>query len=738
MKRLLFGVLFTSSLWVLTNIYPVKAQTQIVKQSQIEESKLFYTYEGKKIPLKQRNDVVGVVFKQNATQSTSLPLHLQLQQDLRRNRKLSKVEIKSLGRSYALMKVASNSKKFAIIQLRLNQKDYIDTTLPVLSRYKHREEIILPNEIIVTFEEQLSPKQKLVILQQNSLEIVRTSRLNTNRYIVKSKIASGTDILNIANQLYQIKGVKSATPNFIQLGNQEISRKTKESVNRFKKKSLTEINTAFQSNLLPQQWYLNSTPLKFCLANFAESVDKCLTQSMYKKSDLSLLRTDIYATEAWQNSNAGKGVVVAVLDFLIQWDHPDLIKNVYTIGKKEKSKFNDEKHGWDFVNDDADTRISQKALSKFRPLFQDTFWLSDDALLEKYRHYVLKENNYESFCIRKKIQHFCTRKQIAEKIRTYIRSEITGLFHGTLVSGVIAAKPQESKGLFGVAPHAKILPVNVGKIVYHSEDIFRESIQTSDVVEGIDYAVARGADIVNISLGWFLPTAEFKNAIIRAYNKNPSIVFVGSASNDNHIEVDFPAAIKGVIAVGATNINGYRAPYSNFGNGLTVVAPGGDLSMEKIGYRGGILTTGGTGIDKFWQTIIFKPKTPWGSTLDTKGKYIRVQGTSFASPIVAGVIALMKGEDPQRRLSRQQIISILKQTSSYEGLNLSEEEKKRYEKLVLSSKVPPGISIEKYFFGHGLVNAQKAVKEVQRQLKNLDNSNTSDRKNSSTVDTGKE
>ena len=93
------------------------------------------------------------------------------------------------------------------------------------------------------------------------------------------------------------------------------------------------------------------------------------------------------------------------------------------------------------------------------------------------------------------------------------------------------------------------------------------------------------------------------------------------------------------------------------------------------------MTTGGTGIDEFWRGIILKPTTPWGTALDTRGKYIRAQGTSFASPVIAGVIALMKGEDPQRRLSREEIISILKKTASYDGLTLSKKERLQVDRL---------------------------------------------------------
>ncbi|MEO1375580.1 MAG: S8 family serine peptidase [Cyanobacteria bacterium J06635_10] len=694
MKRLLSGILLTSGLWVLTGVSHSRAETLILKQSE-KQSELFYTYDGKKIPLKQRNDIIAVAFKPQATQSTSLPLYLKLQQDFRRNQNPLKLEVEPLGKHHALMKLGSDRDNSAIMHLRLNQKAYVDSTLPVLSRREYTEEVILPNEILVSFDEQLLLSQKQIILQQHNLEIIRPLRFSTNRYVVKSKTASGTSILKVANQLHQAQGVKSATPNFIQLRNTDFFQKPKELIKSPYSKQVEKKN-GFQTNLLDRQWHLNSNPLRVCLTKFALNVDKCLRERLYEKSELSLPRTDIRATEAWQNSKAGKGVLVAVLDDFIQWNHPDLINNIYTVDEEVKDKLKDEKHGWDFVNDDADTRISKKEIAKLRPIFQDTFSLSDDPLLEKYKYYALSIKNKNPLY---------TRKQVAQKLRDKIRKDIAGFFHGTWVSGIIAARSQVPWGIAGVAPKAKILPVSVCKL----------GCSFSHVVEGIDYAVARGADIINISLGGYLPSSEIKNAIIRAHRKKPNLAIVAAAGNDTNLEVSFPAAIKGVIAVGGINIKGNRAPYSNFGKGLTVVAPGGDNGGGSE-FRGGILTTGGTGINEFWQGINLKPKTPWGTNLDTVGKYIRVEGTSFASPIVAGIIALMKGEDPQRILSREQIISILKQTAVYDGLTLSDAEKELYTLLVLSGKVPSEVSVEQYFFGNGLVNAYRAIKEVQRQL----------------------
>ncbi|MEL7240873.1 MAG: S8 family serine peptidase [Cyanobacteria bacterium J06643_5] len=692
MKRLLFGILLTSGLWVLTGNLHSRAETSVLKQSGTQEE-LFYNYYGKKIPLKQRNDVIAVAFKPEATRNAFLPLYLKLQQDFKRNTNASDIEVEPLGKHYALMKMASNSSKSTIMQLRLSQKAYVDATLPVVSRQKHSEKIILPNEIVVSFDEQLSKSEKQVILQQHNLEIIRPLRFSKNRYVVKSRTVSGTGILKVANQLYQAKGVKSATPNFIQQRSKYFSKKAKETINSFHKKQIPEKQTG---NLLAQQWHINSNPLKVCLSKYSNNVEKCLSEGLYK-SDASPKRADVRAQEAWQNSKAGEGVLVAVLDDFIQWDHPDLIRNIYAVDKQKKGKLKDEKHGWDFVDDDADTRISDKELKVLRPIFQDTFALSDDTLLEKYRYYALTI---------KKDNPFYNRKQIARKLRDSIRKDIASFFHGTWVSGIIAARSQDALGVVGVAPNAQILPVTVCK----------SGCKISHIVEGIDYAVARDVDVINMSFGGYLPSVDIKDAIIRAHRKSPSLVIVAAAGNEQNFEVGFPSSVKGVISVGATNINGNRAPYSNFGNRLTMVAPGGDFS-QKIGNLGGILTTGGTGIDGFWQGIILKPKTPWGTTLDNRGKYIRVEGTSFASPVVAGVVALMKGEDPQRLLSRKEIISILKKTASYDGLTLSKKEREIYKILLLLGQVSPRVSIEQYFFGNGLVNAHTAVKEVKRQLR---------------------
>ncbi|MBO1048336.1 MAG: S8 family serine peptidase [Dolichospermum sp. DEX182a] len=265
----------------------------------------------------------------------------------------------------------------------------------------------------------------------------------------------------------------------------------------------------------------------------------------------------------------------------------------------------------------------------------------------------------------------------------------------------MAAKPQNSKGLLGVAPNAQILPVRLFGL--------NGSYSPAAYIEAIGYAANRGADIINLSLGSILPSPGEEEAIADVLKANPKLVIVAAAGNENTNQVTFPAAYPGVVSVGATNITGNRASYSNYGQGLDLVAPGGDLNTP--GLLGGIPTTGGTSLNAFWQGIP-NPSTRWSSVVDGRGKYWWVEGTSFASPTVAGVVALMKGEN--KGISRERLVSILKSTASYQGLTISQEDSKLYRSQRSKSAVPATVKEQQYFFGKGLVNADAAVQAVKK------------------------
>ncbi|HBB31694.1 MAG TPA: peptidase S8 [Cyanobacteria bacterium UBA8803] len=720
MKRLLSSLVLTSCLWGAANPVNLLAPPPAVAQVPAP-SDLFYTFYGQQIPLAVRSDIIGVSFKpqRGTTRGFSQSAYLRLQQALQGGGGNTRggpppgqpldVEVTPLGDRYALVKLSASSNSTPTdVSDRIQKQSYVENTLPVLTRGSTSEEsgedqqvVVLPNEIVLSLEPKTSKLQRDLLLTRNNLEIVRPLRFSKNRYVVRSKSASGTAVLNVANQLNGMTGVQSATPNFVQSITSGIREQTvhttslrthpnaveelQKLLSRFPKSA----QSPFPSAMLPLQWHLDSTARRGQL----------------------LPRTDVRATAAWQESNQGEGVVVAVIDSLIQWDHPDLANSIYTVGDVP-DKLPNEVHGWDFSGEgegDPDTRISSEELTLLQPEFKKSFELSNIDLLKEYE-WLAAEYSFN--------HPEASPGEAANWIRNFIRNRIAAEFHGTWSAGVIAARPADEMGVIGVAPNAKILPVRVFGL--------NGEITSADLIEAIGYAAARGADVINMSLGSLMPDRELTDQVFEILDTHPKLLIIASAGNNGIDGVGFPAAIPGVVSVGATNIAGNRTVYSNYGGRLDVVAPGGDTEQN---LSGGILTTGGTWVDGFWEGISV-PDYAWGVTLDPQGKYVQVEGTSFSAPTVAGVMALMKGEDPNRNLSRDRLVAILKETASSEALTLSKADENQYR---LQASIgfgasmdfpflrpsgifpqPQPVSAQQYFFGNGLVNAEAAIRQVKR------------------------
>ena len=212
-------------------------------------------------------------------------------------------------------------------------------------------------------------------------------------------------------------------------------------------------------------------------------------------------------------------------------------------------------------------------------------------------------------------------------------------WHGTHVSGTIAALTNNSSGVAGVAFNAKIVPARVlGKCGGYTSDIADAIIWTSGgTVSGVP-ANANPAKVLSISLGGIgACDTTTQSAINSARSRGANVVV--AAGNENHnASQDSPANCSGVITVAAVGRNGGKASYSNFGATVEVAAPGGS------GGANSVLSTLNT-----------------GTTTPGSDSYALYNGTSMATPHVSGVVALMLSVKPT--LTPDQVTSILQSTA---------------------------------------------------------------------------
>ena len=137
--------------------------------------------------------------------------------------------------------------------------------------------------------------------------------------------------------------------------------------------------------------------------------------------------------------------------------------------------------------------------------------------------------------------------------------------HGTHVAGTIAQSTNNGYGVAGIAYEAQIMPLKVlsaggGGTV-------------ADIAEAIKFAADNHADVINMSLGGGGESHLMKEAINYAYDKG--VVIVAAAGNENRNASSYPARYPRVISVAATDAAGDKAPYSNYGAGVDISAPGG-------------------------------------------------------------------------------------------------------------------------------------------------------------------
>ncbi len=331
--------------------------------------------------------------------------------------------------------------------------------------------------------------------------------------------------------------------------------------------------------------------------------------------------TRVQAPAAWEKANSSPNIKIAVIDAGVQIDHPDLKDNIWVNAKEiagnkiddDHNGFIDDVNGWDFVENTPDPS----------PKF-DEGWTE------------------------------------------------SGISHGTMVAGIIAATGNNREGITGVTWRAQIMPLRA------LND--KGEGRVGAVVRAIDYAVHNGADIINLSFVGFNYSQALQDAIQRAYDAG--VIVVAAAGNEQEdgegYDTDkhpiYPACYDGkngenmVIGVAATDALDQKADFSSYGFKCVDIAAPGVSFFSTITYGGNPLEK-----DKYYDGF-------WS-------------GTSMATPVISGSLALIAEANPQ--LKPTEVVKILLQSAD----NIS-----RLNPVYLGQ------------LGSGRVNLERALNSAQEKL----------------------
>lgn len=235
----------------------------------------------------------------------------------------------------------------------------------------------------------------------------------------------------------------------------------------------------------------------------------------------------------------------------------------------------------------------------------------------------------------------------------------SGVSHGTMVAGLVGATGDNGVGVASVNWRTKILPLQV-----LSDNGYG---WTDDVAAAVSYATSQGVDVINMSLGSSAGDPVLKAAIDNAVSSGVTVVAAaGNCGGTNYAyqgcsyrgQISYPAKYSNVIAVGATDSNNNMASFSSYGPEVDIVAPGSGAIRS----------------------------TMWTLANQTSAYNSILSGTSFSSPIIAGIAALQAGE--------------------YPGISPSEIKKN----LISSAQKVGGMRGNFYtnYYGYGLVDVYKS------------------------------
>lgn len=292
----------------------------------------------------------------------------------------------------------------------------------------------------------------------------------------------------------------------------------------------------------------------------------------------------VNAPAAWSTSTGNGQTIVAVIDTGFALNHEDLINQWYT---------NSGETGMTKVGDRCWTGTPQ---DKSKNNCDD----DNNGYVDDWRgwSFVNGDNNPQA---------------------GRLNSTGSGISHGTEVSGIVGATSNNDTGVAALDWNTKIMPLQV-----LDDD---GTGYTSDVTAAVYYAVDSGAQVINMSLGAYANDPAMKAAVDYATANNVVVVAAAGNCGDGSDPscsgvpvgtVAYPAAYPDVIAVGATTSTDQRASFSSYGPSLDVSAPG----------------------------YAVPESTAWSATNPTSLYSGSLYGTSFASPMVASLTALIKSIRP--------------------------------------------------------------------------------------------
>ncbi len=211
-------------------------------------------------------------------------------------------------------------------------------------------------------------------------------------------------------------------------------------------------------------------------------------------------------------------------------------------------------------------------------------------------------------------------------------------WHGTHVAGLIAAVANNGGGVAGVAFGAKVLPLRaVGRCGGYASDV-------ADAIAWAAGATVLGlptnpnpARVINLSLGGSGSCDRTTQTAINTARSLGAVVVVAAGNANANAASTSPANCQGVITVAATAKSGGKASYSNFGDNVTLAAPGGDRDAG------------------MWSTLNMGTIAPGADA------YASYAGTSMATPVVSGVVALMLSVN--KNLTPDQVAALLKSSA---------------------------------------------------------------------------